>query len=384
MVANEPSIPKYRLPMSIPDGATPGGEGERYPTLFRGWYPVCWAAELHRDQLLNCVVYGREFVVYRLPDSRVAALIDRCPHRNVPLSGGKIFSDGTVECPYHGWRFSADGACQAVPGLATVPTGISAISVATLEAGGLVWVWADPSSPPGSAPMIPRTASDPAYTSVRREVEAPASLYRAAENALDVPHTSILHRGLFRAGARQKVQVTVRRSQNSVEAEYAGERPPQGLLSWILGAGLPKDERNMSVEHWDRFLLPATIEVEYKLGAAAHFLITAFARPISLDATKLYVIASFRTSLPGWLVRLVLEPIAGFVFRQDSFILAAQSGSFRRQGAPRYHSTVLDSVGQEIWRLLKATSDAEKSEEPQSVGSGQPGWISEKRFELLA
>lgn len=43
-----------------------------------------------------CVVKGQgdEFV----------ALLDRCPHRDIPLSGGLV-KDGLLTCPGHFWRF---------------------------------------------------------------------------------------------------------------------------------------------------------------------------------------------------------------------------------------------------------------------------------------
>lgn len=37
-------------------------------------------------------------------DGRYVALLDRCPHRDVALSGG-IVSDGLLICPGHFWRF---------------------------------------------------------------------------------------------------------------------------------------------------------------------------------------------------------------------------------------------------------------------------------------
>lgn len=42
-------------------------------------------------------------------------LLNRCPHRAVPLSEGKVWSDGSLMCSYHGWRFGEDGACKAIP-----------------------------------------------------------------------------------------------------------------------------------------------------------------------------------------------------------------------------------------------------------------------------
>lgn len=35
--------------------------------------------------------------------------------RLVPLSEGRIESDGTLQCAYHGWRFNAEGVCTRVP-----------------------------------------------------------------------------------------------------------------------------------------------------------------------------------------------------------------------------------------------------------------------------
>ncbi|MBI3818124.1 MAG: Rieske (2Fe-2S) protein [Planctomycetes bacterium] len=40
-----------------------------------------------------------------------------CPHAGSPLGPG-IVMNGTVECPWHGWRFAlADGGCPDVAGL---------------------------------------------------------------------------------------------------------------------------------------------------------------------------------------------------------------------------------------------------------------------------
>ncbi len=40
---------------------------------------------------------------------------DKCPHRLVPLSEGRIESDGSLLCSYHGWRFNGDGNCIDLP-----------------------------------------------------------------------------------------------------------------------------------------------------------------------------------------------------------------------------------------------------------------------------
>ena len=58
--------------------------------------------------------FGSVDIVQADGEGRPAALIDRCPHRGVALSLGKLCY-GIVECPFHGWRFDATGANRLVP-----------------------------------------------------------------------------------------------------------------------------------------------------------------------------------------------------------------------------------------------------------------------------
>jgi phenylpropionate dioxygenase-like ring-hydroxylating dioxygenase large terminal subunit len=41
--------------------------------------------------------------------------VDKCPHRLVPLSEGRVESDGSLLCSYHGWRFDGEGDCLSIP-----------------------------------------------------------------------------------------------------------------------------------------------------------------------------------------------------------------------------------------------------------------------------
>ncbi len=37
--------------------------------------------------------------------------------RLAPLSEGRLESDGTLQCAYHGWTFNGEGACTRIPQL---------------------------------------------------------------------------------------------------------------------------------------------------------------------------------------------------------------------------------------------------------------------------
>jgi phenylpropionate dioxygenase-like ring-hydroxylating dioxygenase large terminal subunit len=308
------------------------------------------------------VVLDTPLVIWRLSDGAVGCVLDRCPHRSVPLSMG-VVRDGELECAYHGWRFDRSGMCTRVPGLADQSRGpgACATSFPVVEQQGFVWVWMDPSVEPTGEPFRFRLADDPAYTTVREALPAPGSLYHVIENALDVPHTAFLHGGLFRRdGKRRPVQVQVRRWRDRCEAQFIGESRPQGLVGrlLLLFGGV--------VTHFDRFYLPSIIEVEYRIGDENHIVLNGACTPVSDYETVLHAVVSFRTRLPGWLVKLVVKPIALRIFAQDVVMLRRQVRSIAEQGQERYLSTELDLLGPTILALLKRAAQGKVAESDDS------------------
>lgn len=74
-----------------------------------GWERVCRVEEVVPGRPVGKLVGGsgqdRDRVCVALTtDGEPVALLDRCPHRDISLSGG-IVKDGTLVCPGHFWRF---------------------------------------------------------------------------------------------------------------------------------------------------------------------------------------------------------------------------------------------------------------------------------------
>src|SRR5579871_4337670 len=77
------------------------------------WFIAATSRELRRKPLAT-TLFGTPIVLFRDHAGKPGALIDRCPHRNVPLSLGQVAEDGTLRCSYHGWRFDTEGACKFI------------------------------------------------------------------------------------------------------------------------------------------------------------------------------------------------------------------------------------------------------------------------------
>jgi phenylpropionate dioxygenase-like ring-hydroxylating dioxygenase large terminal subunit len=333
---------------------TTGSEASGFSSrLTRAWYVACASPELERTPVARTVL-GIPLVLFRGPDGKPAALLDRCAHRNVPLSLGRIV-ESRLECRYHGWQYGTDGHCVKVPSLCgdadrevrCVPR------YAALEQDGLVWVYATPDVEPAEQPFKVPSLGEGAVE-VRRVVEVESPLHPALENALDVPHTAVLHRGLFR-GVKEphRIKARVTRTAEGLQAEYLGEPRPEGLAAKILSPS------GGVVTHFDRFIFPSIAQVEYRLGSEVHFLVNSICTPVEDFLTRIHAVIAFRTRLPGWLVKLLLNPVATRIFKQDAFILKAQAGSLRRFGGEHYASTAVDVLGLQIARLLRgADSDS--------------------------
>jgi phenylpropionate dioxygenase-like ring-hydroxylating dioxygenase large terminal subunit len=319
--------------------------------LSQHWYVACQSQELGSHPIARTII-GTPLVLFRDDKRQAGALLDRCPHRNVPLSLGRVSRAGHLECAYHGWQFDGGGTCRLVPGLIEESSRERrAPAFRVRERDGLVWVYATPDVEPRSEPFQLPLSNARGYVTVQRRVQAEATLHATVENALDVPHTAFLHRGLFRTtkteAEKNVITAIVRRSADRVEAEYLGEPLPTGAVVRLLSPS------GGTVQHWDRFILPSVAQVEYRLGTENHFLVTALCTPETDFVTRLYAVVSFRLRVPAALVKPLIEPLALRIFNQDAAILKRQSDTIREFGGEQFMSTEIDVLGPDIWRLLK-------------------------------
>lgn len=156
------------------------------------WYVACWADDL-ADTPLARTFLDQPVVLYRQADGAAVALEDRCCHRALPLSMGRIEGD-RLRCGYHGLLFDMQGTCIEVPGQTTIPPGAAVRAYPVVERWGAVWIWmGDPSlADPASVPDV-FWLDDPGWTPAPSYLRAKADYRLLVDNLLDLTHVSYLH-----------------------------------------------------------------------------------------------------------------------------------------------------------------------------------------------
>ena len=168
------------------------------------WYPICLDRELGRRPL-GLRRMGRNLVAWRGSDGSAVVMDDRCPHRGTALSGGKI-REGQLECPWHGFRFDAEGKCRRIPcegRNAKIPPGLAAPPYITKERHGLIWLFWHPEAPritaPTPLPVVPwfDEFADGDPTTASSTIDWPVNHVRSIEANFDVHHFPFVHGSTF-------------------------------------------------------------------------------------------------------------------------------------------------------------------------------------------
>lgn len=318
------------------------------------WYIAAESSEVKKRPVAVSAV-GEHIVLFRSDDGQVAALQDRCSHRNVALSRGQV-SSGCVTCPYHGWKFDAAGRCVQIPSLGSsrrLPShGVRAYPAR--EYDGYVWVYPGESIPESSPFRFPHY-DDEGWTSFRMRTRFQASVEACLENFLDCPHTVYVHQGWFRNHDTRELSATVRSTRESVEVEFQGEPITKSLVSRLF---FPKGR---SLRHTDRFLMPNVSRVDYNFGPGRHFIITSQCTPLAEYETEVHTVITYSFGRIGPMVRLLLEPVCRKIIRQDVDILAAQTEQMRRFGGPQFCHVETDLLGLKIQSMRKRAEHSEAS-----------------------
>lgn len=198
------------------------GPGIMFKGFANVWTPLILARKLGRAPM-RVVLAGEPVVLFRGKDGEIGALIDRCPHRGIALSLGRVCQDGNLECAFHGWRFDASGANRHVPlnpDARRDRLGATALPVRVM--GDMIWVCTSPGAKAPHEPVAPDglTASGLMRTYIEREWDCHWT--RAMENMLDSPHLPFVHRRTIGRPLTRRMTPTSRMEVTWVDTPNGG------------------------------------------------------------------------------------------------------------------------------------------------------------------
>ncbi|EJL23594.1 ring-hydroxylating dioxygenase, large terminal subunit [Caulobacter sp. AP07] len=312
------------------------------------WAPVALSRQLKAKPLAR-QVGGVPIVLFRGAGGAVAALEDRCPHRNYPLSDGKL-RDGTLMCPYHGWRFDGAGACVEAPGAGegAALDRLGARTLAVAERHGAIFVKLEAGDGPPPTLELPPLVGDPDHDHFwwTRDPWRGRAL-DALENILDPFHTNFIHDGLIRVSrARQPVRQTLTFREDGFEVAYDQDDPDRGWMSRLL-----EGERQRSV---GRYIPPITFQGRWEGPKGLTLCATAFFVPETEERYRAFGCwTTPKGRAPAWLKRQAILAFVRPVSEQDRVALDRQHATITAFGGPRFKSGPTDRVTVPLTRLYQ-------------------------------
>lgn len=302
MTATQDARPNT-APASLPQHPAARSAGGPDPNHFdwaEAWYPLHYVEDLTRDRPTRFTLLERDLVIWWDPNADTWRVFeDRCPHRLAPLSEGRVNAAGLLECPYHGWAFSGDGACEQIPQAPAEATihhssRACATSLPTAVHQGLLFAY------PGKAENAPHVAI-PSIAPLVEEPDGwillntfrdlPYDALTLLENVLDVSHIPYTHHKTV--GKRENAAPM---QMDVLESSKLGFRGiwPEGPRKGRLGT-----------QH-TTFVAPSLMYHDLTSKQFGRTLTVVYAVPTRRGECRLFARFPFRFSskLPGFFIQL--------------------------------------------------------------------------------
>jgi phenylpropionate dioxygenase-like ring-hydroxylating dioxygenase large terminal subunit len=162
----------------------------------RGWYQVATGREVKRGQLKSYRFFNKEIIVVRGQSGKAQVMDAHCPHLGAHLGkGGKVVGD-SIQCPFHGWRFSQEGHCTQIPYCDHIPKNATLRKYPTLEVGPVIFAYQghnDVHEPDFDLPAC-EEYSDPDWSTPQYlRYNLNSHVQEMAENTVDTGHFPLIH-----------------------------------------------------------------------------------------------------------------------------------------------------------------------------------------------
>ncbi len=192
------------------------------------WYVAGWDHEVQRQNLFRRTICGEPVVFYRTGDGAPVALEDRCCHRHMPLSDGRLKGDN-MECIYHGLRYDPTGACIHVPSQTSIPPEARVKSYPVAERYHWIWIWmGDPALADPHLIEDYHWMDHPDWRAKGELLPLAGHYMLLVDNLLDLTHLQFVHPTTLGTDAIAQVPIKTEREGDLVR-----------VTRWILDSRAP-------------------------------------------------------------------------------------------------------------------------------------------------
>ena len=153
---------------------------------------------------------GEKIVFWRSKDGKVHCMIDKCIHRGVQLSKGKILHNH-LQCPFHGFEYNNSGQVIRIPAQGKnteVRAHFKQTAYPTNENGGLIFIfWGDWQDDPDELPPCPMFEEllDKKFRYYTKKDHWDVHYSLVIENQLDTVHLPFVHASTIGRGFKTLV-----------------------------------------------------------------------------------------------------------------------------------------------------------------------------------
>src|SRR5580765_221167 len=89
-----------------------------FPAYPASWYLFCRSDDLEKPYAKR--ILGRQLVGFRTQRGKVVVIAAHCSHMGADLGCGTVVGE-SIQCPFHNWKYGADGICNHIPGTNAIP-----------------------------------------------------------------------------------------------------------------------------------------------------------------------------------------------------------------------------------------------------------------------
>jgi len=164
----------------------------QFPSIQNSWHVIGKSKDFKVGKAVSVKLGDREWLAYRDSLGVLHVIHSRCPHMGANLTYASIENDQIV-CPFHGWKFSKEGACTQSSESGYIPEYAKLQTYTVRERHGLAFFYLG-KTPAYELPFFPDTDPDDFYHDEIQEIEQDCGWYVVPSNAFDLSHFTIMHK----------------------------------------------------------------------------------------------------------------------------------------------------------------------------------------------